>query len=90
MKKVGRTRWARRCFEINFEIYQNARNLGVLDYPDYADPVKILTQRFPHPLDGIGLSGPLFSAGLLDPLHLQVILFDYGNLDRTRSDGKVE
>jgi hypothetical protein len=30
-------------------------NLGVLHYPDYAAPVKTLTQRVPHPLDGIGL-----------------------------------
>jgi len=27
---------------------------------------------------------------LRDPVGLQVILFDYGNLDRTGSDGKVE
>ena len=102
---MGRAREARRCLEINFETYRNGvvradelflrgdralLNLSVLDYPNHADNVKTLTEHVPHPLDQIV---PVMNAVLvrvLDPLGLQVIPFDYGNLDRTRSDGKVE
>ena len=58
---------ARRCLEIDFEIYRNGvvrtdelflkcdramLDLSVLDYPDHADNVKTLTEHVPHPVDG--------------------------------------
>jgi hypothetical protein len=65
-------------------------NLGVLDYPDHADPVKTLTGHVPHSLDGIvPVMNTVFNR-VDDPLDSQMILFDYGNLDRTRGDGEVE
>jgi len=65
-------------------------NLSVLDYPNHADNVKTLTEHVPHPFDEIVPIMNTVLVSVLDPLGLQVILFDYGNLDRTRSDGKIE
>jgi len=105
MKKAGRAPEARRCLEINFETYRSGvvrtdelflkcdramLNLSVLDYPNHADNVKTLTEHVPHPLDQIVPVMNAVLVSVLDPLGLQVILFDYGNLDRTRSDGKIE
>ena len=65
-------------------------NLSVLDYPNHAENVKTLTEHVPHPFDEIVPIMNTVLVSVLDPLHSQVIPFNYGNLDRTRSDGKTE